>query len=136
MRSRSYRELSRLDSFKERFEYLQCFGEVGKETFGFDRYLNQKFYTSTEWRNVRKHVIARDLGRDLGIEGFEIHSRPVIHHMNPMTVEDLKEFDPRVIDPEYLITTTLDTHNAIHYGDISRLPREPIERKPGDTKLW
>lgn len=136
MRSRTYSELIRLDTFEERYDYLQCRGEVGRSTFGFDRYLNQRFYTSSEWRHIRKHVIARDLGLDLGIEGHEIHTKILVHHMNPMETDDLVHGNQDVLDPEFLITTTHDTHNAIHYGDRSLLPTGPAERLPGDTKLW
>jgi hypothetical protein len=133
---RAYSDLRRLRSFEERYKYLALRGEVGRSTFGFDRYLNQRFYTSTQWRQLRNHVITRDLGCDLGIEGYEIHDRVYIHHMNPMTVRDIEEGDPRILDPEFLITTTHQTHNAIHYGDESLLPRPFVERRPGDTKLW
>lgn len=133
---RTYRELSRLDTFDQRYEYLKLDGHVGHETFGFDRYLNQAFYTSREWRQVRQHVIARDLGCDLGVEGYEIHDRLVIHHINPITPEDIIEGRELLVDPENLITTTHDTHNAIHYGDRSLLQQPYVERRPGDTKLW
>jgi hypothetical protein len=136
MRIRSYSELRRLLTFEERFKYLALRGEVGRSTFGFDRYLNQQFYTSREWRHIRQHVIARDLGCDLGIEGYEIHDKIYIHHMNPMTVKDITHGNDDILDPEYLITTTHKTHNAIHYGDENLLPRKFVERKPGDTKLW
>jgi len=109
---------------------------VGQATFGFDRYLNQQFYTSRQWRQIRNHVIARDLGRDLGIDGYEIHSRIYIHHMNPMTVADITSGDPRILDPEFLISVTHRTHNAIHYGDEGLLPKPPVQRRPGDTMLW
>ena len=133
---RSYRELSRLDSFLERFEYLKLTGSVGQETFGFDRYLNQAFYKSQQWINARRFAIARDLGNDLGVHGFAIHDRVLVHHMNPITPDDIAEGNEAILDPEYLICTSLDTHNAIHYGDASRLRSGPNERLPGDTKLW
>lgn len=133
---RTYSELSELETFEERFNYLKLDGQVGIDTFGFDRHLNQKFYRSAEWRRVRKYVLARDLGCDLGIEGHDIFYRPLIHHMNPITPKDIVHGSARIIDPEYLITTTHETHNAIHYGDPEQLPRQTIERKPGDTKLW
>lgn len=136
MRIRTYSELRRIESFKERFEYLKLNGSVGRSTFGFDRYLNQKFYTSTQWRRVRQAVIARDLGMDLGVDGYEIHDKIIIHHMNPIQVEDLNQDMPEILDPEYLITTTHNTHNAIHYGDASKLAQPLVERRPGDTKLW
>lgn len=136
MTIRSYSELSQLDSFKERFRYLALRGGVGDTTFGFDRWMNQLFYTSAQWRHIRHHVIARDNGCDLGIEGYEIHSRLVIHHLNPLTVADLKHGNEEIIDPEFLITTTHLTHNAIHYGDESQLRQPLTERRAGDTKLW
>lgn len=133
---RSYSDFRRLTTFEDRFRYLALKGVVGSTTFGFDRYMNQKFYTSREWRRARQVVIVRDNGCDLGIEGYEIHKGLVIHHMNPMTVKNLRDSDPSILDPEFLITTTHDTHNAIHYGD-ERLLRMPlVERKVGDTKLW
>lgn len=105
-------------------------------TFGFDRYLNQRFYTSRQWRQLREHVIARDEGLDLGSHGYEIYDRIIIHHMNPMTVDAVVEGDPAILDPEFLITTTHRTHNAIHYGDETLLARPLVERRRGDTKLW
>ena len=135
-RGRSYSEMSQLQTFDERFQYLTLRGDVGQSTFGFDRYINQQFYTSTEWRRIRQHVIARDLGLDLGIEGYEIFDKVIIHHMNPMTVEDIEHGDPSILDPEFLITTCHNTHNAIHYGDERLLPKPIVERRPGDTKLW
>lgn len=136
MRNRSYRELSRLETFDERFEYLSLRGQVGEETFGFDRWINQDFYRSKEWRDVRHHVIARDLGRDLGIEGYDIYDKVIIHHINPMTPEDIEAGDGMIFDLDNLITTTHSTHNAIHYGDKSLLPRLVTARYPGDTQLW
>lgn len=135
-RIRSYTELSRLHSYEDRFRYLSLNGQVGVGTFGFDRYLNQRFYTSREWRQVRQEVIARDLGCDLGIEGYEIHQRITIHHLNPMTMHDITHDDDDILDPEYLITTTHQTHNAIHYGDESLLRKPLKDRSPGDTQLW
>lgn len=136
MTTRSFSELQYIDSFLGRYEYLQLRGEVGWATFGFDRYMNQQFYASREWRQVRQHVIARDMGCDLGIEGYEIFDRIYIHHMNPMTVEHIKTGDESILDPEFLIATTHKTHNAIHYGDASLLPRPITPRAKGDTKLW
>lgn len=136
MRSRSFRELRRLYTFDERFDYLALNGEIGEATFGFDRYINQQFYRSTEWRQVRDRVIARDLGRDLGIEGHEIHGKILIHHMNPMTIEEIEHGDYSILDPNFLIATCQLTHNAIHYGDRRKLPQPLVERRPGDTKLW
>jgi len=134
--TRSYSELRNIRSFEDRFRYLALRGRVGDPTFGFDRYINQMFYTSRQWRQVRHHVIARDEGCDLGIEGYEIHVKPIIHHMNPMTVDDIVQGDESILDPEFLITTSHQTHNAIHYGDERQLPRLFVERRPGDTKLW
>lgn len=136
MTTRSFSELQYIDSFLGRYEYLQLRGEVGWATFGFDRYMNQQFYASREWRQVRQHVIARDMGCDLGIEGYEIFDRIYIHHMNPMTVEHIKTGNESILDPEFLIATTHKTHNAIHYGDASLLPRPITPRSKGDTKLW
>lgn len=133
---RRYSELRRLDTFEDRFEYLKLRGGVGEKTFGFERYLNQQFYRSTEWRRTRQIVIARDNGLDLGFEGYEIYDRIIIHHMNPMTIEDVETDSEDILNPEYLITTTHNTHNAIHYGDIGLLPKPLIARAPGDTKLW
>lgn len=136
MRIRTYRELSRLKTFEERYAYLRLCGEVGASTFGFDRFLNQRFYKSKEWLRVKSKVILRDNGCDLGIEGYDIQDRIIVHHMNPITIEDLEEGSDFVLDPEFLICTTHNTHNAIHYGDESLLYSLPKERKPGDTKLW
>lgn len=133
---RSYSNLRRLATFRERFDYLSLRGTVGKSTFGFDRWINQQFYTSTQWRQVRNAVIVRDNGCDLGVADYDIHDRIYIHHMNPMTVADIESGDPSILDPEYLISVTHQTHNAIHYGDASLLPKPVVERKPGDTKLW
>ena len=136
MKKRSYSDLRLLTTFEERFDYLSMPGEVGQETFGFDRWLNQQFYRSREWKSARDYVIVRDEGCDLGIPGYEIHAQLMVHHMNPVTPEDLLEGKEWVLDPEYLITTTHRTHNAIHYGDMSLIPRAPVERRPGDTRLW
>ena len=133
---RTYSELRRLTDFEDRYKYLALRGSVGRSTFGFDRYINQQFYTSTQWRQIRHHVIARDLGCDLGVEGYEIHDRIYIHHMNPMTVDDIAHGEDSILNPEFLITTTHRTHNAIHYGDERLLPRPLTERRSGDTKLW
>lgn len=133
---RSYTELRRLDTFEERYHYLELKGVLGESTFGFDRWINQRFYRSQEWKSVRNHVIVRDNGCDLGILGYEIYSGLLVHHMNPISIDDLKHGEEWIIDPNFLITTSLQTHNAIHYGDESLLPRGPIERKAGDTKLW
>ena len=134
--NRNYSDLRQRLTFEERFKYLKLRGRVGESTFGYDRWMNQQFYTSRQWRDVRHEVIARDLGCDMGIEGYEIHSGLYIHHMNPMTVGDIESGNPDILNPDFLITVTHATHNAIHYGDESLLPRPVVERKPGDTKLW
>lgn len=136
MTIRRYSELRRLETLEERFAYLQLRGSVGSETFGFDRFLNQDFYSSWEWKQTRVDVIARDLGCDLGLEGHEIFDKIYVHHMNPISVSDITHFNEEILNPEYLICVTHRTHNAIHYGDERLLPRGPIVRKPGDTKLW
>jgi hypothetical protein len=136
MKIRSYKELRRIETFEERFEYLSLRGVVGESTFGFDRWINQRFYRSREWKNVRSQVILRDFGCDLGIIGFEIFTGLLVHHMNPLSSENIAEVDEWILDPDYLITTSLQTHNAIHFGDESLLPRGPVVRQPGDTKLW
>ena len=135
-RIRTYSELSRLRTFEERYRYLALRGGVGQETFGFDRYINQMFYASVEWKRIRQRVILRDNGCDLGIEGYEIHDRLYVHHMNPMEPDDVFEGSSSILDPEFLITTTHSTHNAIHYGDERLLPKPIVERRRGDTKLW
>lgn len=134
---RNYTELSRLGSYEERFRYLSLQGVPGRKTFGTERYLNQLFYRSTQWRHIRQRIIARDNGCDLAHYDYELHAKIIIHHMNPMTIEDLKTGDESVLDPEFLISTSLRSHNAIHYGDPSLLP-VPVfkERRPGDTKAW
>lgn len=136
MSIRSYRELSRLHTFEERYQYLCLRGVVGERTFGWERFANQKFYTSYEWKKARRDVIARDLGCDLGIEGYELHDYIVVHHMNPIEAADLSQGDPDILNIEYLISCSKKTHNAIHYGDEEQLPRLFAEREPGDTKLW
>lgn len=133
---RTYSELITLPTFEERFRYLKLDGDVGVETFGFDRYLNQAFYSSDEWKSIRNQVIIRDNGCDLGIEGREIYKRIIIHHMNPITKEDLLYKTEYLLNPEYLICTIKATHDAIHYGDENLLLKGPIERKPNDTCPW
>lgn len=133
---RTYSELKRLKTFEERYEYLRLKGVVGKDTFGFDRYLNQDFYKSPEWKAVRDFVIVRDNGCDLGVEGYEIHGKILIHHMNPILPEDIINHTDFLLNPEYLISTILSTHNAIHYGDKSKLITAPIERTKNDTCPW
>lgn len=134
--TRSYSGLIRLPTFEERYRYLQLRGIVGEQTFGFDRLFSQQFYRSREWKQVRHEVITRDLGCDLGVEGYEIHGELHIHHMNPMNVMNIRDGDSEILDPEFLITTTHRTHNAIHYGDERQLPRPFVPRRRGDTKLW
>lgn len=136
MKFRTYSELSQISDFLERFNYLKIGSQVGVATFGYDRYLNQAFYNSAEWKHVRDQVITRDLGCDMALQGYEIHGKIYIHHMNPMTMQDIEESNPDILNSEYLVCVTHTTHNAIHYGDQNLLPRLPIERKPGDTKLW
>lgn len=133
---RTYSELIKLQSFEERFEYLKLNGRVCEETFGFDRYINQIFYKSKEWQTVRDTVIIRDNGCDLGLQDREIRGRILIHHMNPISKEDILRRSDVILNPEYLICTTKNTHNAIHYGDVSLLMSDPIERKPNDTCPW
>lgn len=133
---RTYTELSRLTTFKERYQYLKLNGSVGTDTFGFDRYMNQNFYRSREWKSIRDQVIVRDCGCDLGVEGYEIHGRIYIHHMNPILLEDIENRTEFLLNPEYLITTTHNTHNAIHYGDESLITMEPVVRTKNDTCPW
>jgi hypothetical protein len=136
MRIRSYSELRDLTTLEERYHYLALRGQVGEATFGYDRWMNQQFYRSREWRLLREEVILRDNGCDLGLPGFEINHGLYVHHMNPMSAADLSASDPDILNPEFLITVTHRTHNAIHYGDESLLPQVPVERRPGDTTLW
>lgn len=133
---RTYSELISLRSFSDRYEYLKLTGEVGASTFGFDRYLNQIFYRLKEWKHVRNEVILRDNGCDLGIEGYEIQGNIFVHHMNPITKNDVLHNVDYVLNPEYLICASFDTHNAIHFGRSETLFNEPIERTPNDTCLW
>lgn len=133
---RSYRDLILRNSYKERFDYLVLRAGVGHPTFGHERYLNQKFYASREWKEARDHVIVRDMGCDLGVEGYEIHDRIYIHHMNPIRPDDLIHKNDDILDPEFLICVTHTTHNAIHYGGESALIQPFVDRTPGDTKLW
>lgn len=136
MNIRTYSELSKLATFEDRYQYLRLDGVVGAETFGFDRYLNQVFYRSQQWNAIRDFVIIRDNGCDLGIEGYEIHGRIIIHHMNPITVKDIENESDFLLNPEFLICTTHNTHNAIHYGDENLLIRMPVERTKNDTCPW
>lgn len=132
----NYKELSKLNTFEERFRYLQLSGKVGVETFGFDRYLNQRFYKSAEWKRVRDTVIMRDNGCDLGIKDRVIFGKVLIHHMNPIAVTDIDNCSDSLLNPDYLITVSLTTHNAIHFGDENLLIQVPKERKPNDTCPW
>jgi hypothetical protein len=136
MRHRSYSELRQLSTFKERYDYLKLNGRVGAETFGYNRYVNQRFYRSTEWKHIRDQIIIRDNGCDLGVEGYDLHLRIYIHHLNPMTVDDIDQGRQMILDPDNLICVSFDTHQAIHFGDESLLPQIPIERIPGDTCPW
>jgi hypothetical protein len=135
-KSRSYSELRKFATFPERFDYLRLRGEVGEATFGFDRYLNQRFYRSQEWKNARRDAIIRDNGCDLGIPGYEIFGGLFIHHMNPIVLDDILHHEQWIFDPEYLITTTQRTHNAIHFSDEDLLPKIVMARSPNDTRLW
>lgn len=136
MSIRTYSELITMPTFKERFEYLKLNGKVGEETFGFDRYLNQSFYKSPEWRSARDYVIIRDLGCDLAMEGHEIFGKIIVHHMNPISMHDIINRTEYLLNPEYLISTIKNTHDAIHYGDDSLLITWPIERSKNDTCPW
>ena len=137
MTIRTYSELIRLHSFEDRYQYLRLDGRVGEETFGFDRLINQYFYQrSREWDMVRKHVIVRDNGCDLGIEDRKIHGRILVHHMNPISLEDIERKSDILLEPEFLISTTHNTHNAIHYGDGHLLVVAPIVRTKNDTCPW
>lgn len=133
---RTYSELIKLPTFEERYEYLKLDGKVGEETFGFDRYINQEFYRSNEWLKVRDFVIVRDGGCDLAIEDREIVGKILVHHMNPITIDDILNRSEFLLDPEYLICTIKNTHDAIHYGDSSLLITAPIERRKNDTCPW
>lgn len=132
----TYSKLRMFDTFEERFAYLSLYSKIGDRTFGGERWMNQDFYRSYEWKLARQHVIARDLGCDLGVEGFEIFDRVIIHHMNPMSRDQVSEGDPVILNPEFLITVSHNTHNAIHFGDRTMLPGPMVERRPGDTRSW
>lgn len=136
MMIRTYSGLIKLPTFTERFQYLRLDGAVGESTFGFDRFLNQTFYRSREWKAVRDFVIARDNGCDLGVDGYEIYGKILIHHINPISAKDILDRSAYLMNPEYLICTTHATHNAIHYGDESLLPKVPEERTRNDTCPW
>lgn len=132
---RRYSELCRLQTFEDRFDYLKLKGVVGESTFGFDRYLNQLLYRSSEWKRVRNAVIVRDDGCDMGLADYPAN-RIIVHHMNPLSVEDLNNRSDLIFNPEFLICVSFNTHNAIHFGDETLLPKPPVERKPGDTCPW
>ena len=134
--NRTYRECIQLPTFQERYRYLQIGGRVGKETFGFDRYLNQMLYRTPEWKRFRRDMIVRDNGCDLGCEGYEIYGNILVHHINPITVDDVVNRASCIFDPNNAICTSLNTHNAIHYGDETLLITEPVVRKPNDTCPW
>lgn len=136
MNGKSYLELIQISNFLDRFHYLRLDGRVGRETFGFDRYLNQTLYRSEEWKRFRRDVILRDNGLDLGVEGYEISGKIIIHHINPLTPEDVINRSYKIFDLDNVISCSLNTHNAIHYGDATLLVTEPIERKPYDTCPW
>lgn len=136
MKNRSYRELIRLDNFEERYNYLRLYGMVGQDVFGFDRYINQAFYSSKKWRSTRSEVIIRDNGCDLAIPDREIGGTIFIHHINPITLEMFENDDPLLFDLDNLICVSRETHQAIHYGDESLLIKDYSPRQPGDTKLW
>ena len=133
---RCYSELIQLPTFKERYEYLRLGGIVGQDTFGFDRYLNQKFYRSPEWKQIRRDVIIRDEGRDLAMEGYELQGNIFVHHMNPISPENLLNVDDWILNPEFLVCVSKRTHDAIHFGDVSLLPSLPKERTPNDMCPW
>lgn len=136
MTIRTYSELITIPTFEERYKYLKIGGKVGEETFGFERYLNQEFYKSYEWQSIRRQVIVRDLGCDLGIKDREIHGKIIVHHMNPITIDDIVSASDFLLNPEYLICTLKSTHDAIHYGDESLLIKAPVERTKNDTCPW
>ena len=133
---RTYTELIRIPTFEERYRYLQLHGTIGEETFGFKRWLNQEFYHSREWQRFRNGIIIRDGGCDLAVEGFEIFSSIIIHHLNPITYEDILNCNPCVFDPDNVVCTKLSTHNAIHYGNENLLTKPPVERTRNDTCPW
>lgn len=136
MSIKTYSELIQIPTFEERYRYLRLGGFVGEETFGFDRYLNQVFYRSQRWKRIRDSVIIRDGACDLASEGYEIYGKVLIHHMNPISIEDIEKESDFLLNPEFLICTSLCTHNAIHYGDESLLPQAPIIRSKNDTCPW
>lgn len=136
VKTKTYSELIRLEKYMDRYQYLMLSGRVGQETFGYERFLNQSLYKSYEWRSVRDEVIVRDHGCDLGMEGYEIYGSIIVHHMNPITMDDIQNRDEDIFNPEYLVSTSFSTHNAIHYGDEGLLITEPIIRTKNDTCPW
>lgn len=133
---RTFSEFRKLRTFEERFEYARLGGIVGKETFGGHRYLNQILYSSSDWKEARRKCILRDDSYDLALRGYPILGRIYVHHLNPITIEDILERKDWVFDPEYLVCVSLETHNALHYGDISYLEIKPVQRKKNDTCPW
>lgn len=133
---KTYSEAISIQTYLERFRYLQIGGKIGDETFGYDRYLNQTLYRTAEWKRFRREIIVRDNGCDLACDGYEIVGNILVHHINPITIDDVLNRDPKIFDPENVISTCLNTHNAIHYGDESLLITEPVERTPFDTCPW
>lgn len=136
MSIRTYSELITIPTFEERFEYLQLKGSVGKDTFGYDRYLNQVLYRSPEWKRLRNQIIIRDDGCDLACDGYDVYGKVLIHHLNPITVEDVLTRSRKVFDPDNLVCVSHSTHNAIHYGDVDLLVTGPIIRTKNDTCPW
>lgn len=136
MKHRCYSELKQLTTFKDRYEYLKLLGTVGEDTFGFDRYLNQNFYRSSEWKRIRNQVIVRDDGCDMGLEGYSIGNKILVHHMNPISIKDIQAGEGLILDPEFLVCVSLETHNAIHYGYDYAEQKDYVERRPNDTILW
>lgn len=136
MRNKTYSGMRQLQTFEERYDYLALYGGVGHSTFGHDRYLNQRFYSSSEWKTVRRDVISRDNGNDLGVDGYPIFDKPLVHHIIPMTPEDFENGNPLILDLDNLVLCSHDTHNAIHYGTRALLKEQWEPRSPGDTKLW
>ena len=136
VKTKTYSELIRLEKYMDRYQYLMLSGRVGQETFGYERFLNQSLYKSYEWRSVRDEVIVRDHGCDLGMEGYEIYGSIIVHHMNPITMDDIQNRNEDIFNPEYLVSTSFSTHNAIHYGDEKLLIAEPIIRTKNDTCPW
>ena len=136
MKTKSYSELIKLPTLKERFDYLKLSSKIGEPTFGYERYLNQLFYSSGEWKRFRRDVIIRDNGCDLGIDGYDVKDRIEIHHINPVSIEDIERNASCLMDMDNVICTSSKTHKAIHYGDESLLPKDPVERKPNDMCPW